>query len=306
MTNVRFKRERQMELNKNKITVCCSILLGLLATPFAQAAVIVSDPSYFTRPVLRVDGELIDGIQVNGDIESTQLQGVVGYSESTVNLADGTVKMYMEDFSGQNTLQTFGSFGERVTIKNGAGTTWDVGFALEGILEAYGGGPLNNAVNSPNIFYDVGIAVYKAGEVMWNNFVPGFNDFEALLYQHEFSIDEIDAASEYREYDLSQEVFGSVEIASDFEVYDIFTFTNVTVSTEMGDGLEEYIANFLNTASFNQTFAPGVQAFSSSGQFGGLTTPPPVIPVDVPEPESLLLFGLGLTLFARVKRNFRV
>lgn len=294
-----------MELKKNKITVCCSVLVGLLATPFVQAAVIVSEPSYFTRPVLRVDGELIDGIQVNGAIESTQQQGVVGYSESTVNLENGTVKMYMEDFSGQNSLQTFGSFGERVTIKNGAGTMWDIGFALEGILETYAGGPINDAVNSPTIFYDVGIAVYKAGEVMWNNFVPGATDFDALLYEYDFSVDDIDSTSEFEEYDINTNVSGSVEIASDYEVYDIFTFTNVIVSTEIGDGLEEYVANFLNTATFDQSFAPGVEAFSSSGQFIGLATPPPIITTDVPEPESLLLFGLGLTIFARVKRSSR-
>lgn len=295
-----------MELRINNITVCCSVLVGLLASPFVQAAVIVSEPSYFTRPVLRVDGELIDGIEINGAIESTQQQGVTGYSESTVNLQNGTVKMYMEDFSGQNSLQTFGSFGERITVKNGAGTFWDIGFALEGVLEASAGGPLNAAVNAPNIFYDVGVAVYKAGEVMWNNFVPGFNNFEALLYEHNFSVDEIDSGPEYKEYDLYQEVFGSVEIASDYEVYDIFTFTNVTVTTEIGDGLEEYVANFLNTATFDQNFAPGVQAFSSSGQFIGLATPPPIVTTDVPEPESLLLFGLGLTIFARIKRNSQI
>lgn len=294
-----------MELKKRNITVCC--LAGLLATPFVQAVVIIDEPSYFVRPVLRVDGELIDGINVNGSLVSTQLQGVLGYSESTVNLQEGTVKMYLEDYSGQNSLQTFGSFGERITLKNGAGTFWDIDFAVEGLLDTYAGGPINDAVPAAHIFYDVGIAVYKAGQVMWDNFVPGFNDYEALLYQHSFSIDEIDNTADYSGYSIYQEVFGSVEIASDYEEYDIFTFTNVIVNTQIGDGLEQYFADFLNTARFDQSFAAGVEAYSSSGQFMGLAKAPPNSggSTDVPEPQSLLFFGLGLTLFARLRSSSR-
>lgn len=295
-----------MELKQINKAVWCSLALSLLGASFAQAALVVSEPSYFTRPVLRVDGELIDGIQVNGSTDNTQAQGVVGYSESTVNLQDGTVKMYLEDFSGQNTLQTFGSFGERITVRNGAGTMWDLGFALDGYVDTLGGGPLNNAVNTPNIFYDVGIAVYKAGQVTWENFVPGFNEFDALLYDYNFNVMDMDGSEEFGEYNIFESVFGSVEIESDFEQYDIFTYTNVIISTEEGDGIEEYVGNFLNTARYEQTFANGVDAFSSSGQFLGLASPPPGPTVDVPEPESLLLFGLGLTLFARVRKNAKI
>ncbi|GAB2708242.1 PEP-CTERM sorting domain-containing protein [Aliiglaciecola sp. 3_MG-2023] len=291
-----------MELRKHIIRTSSAVLFSVCAIQPAISAVIIDDPSYFVRPALRVSaGEIIDGIRVNSETEATLSQGVSGYSESTVNLSEGTVKMYSSEYgSTLDGLQTFGSFGERVTIKNGAGSSWDVGFDIEGFLEVYAGAPLIPGVDtSPGIFYDVGIAVYNAGEVSWNNFVPGFNDSSPVLYEYSSAYDSIDAEAESSFYDLFTSALGSVEIASDYEVYDIFAFTNVIVNSDYGDGLEAYDADFLHTASFNMNFADGVDAYSSSGDFMGLAK----LPVDdgdpsqIPEPESLLLFASGIALF---------
>ena len=286
-----------MELKKIGIVLFAALsTFGTMSQVHAEI-VEISDSSYFVRPVLRIGGgEIIEGIQENGAIEATNEQGVVGYSSSTVNLADGTVKMYSEEFAVEQGLQTFGSFGERITITNGAGTNWDVGFDIEGSLFTEGGGPLIEGVEGPNIFYDVGIAVYRAGQVNWSNFV-GNPDFDPVLFEYTQSVDPIDSFSEFSEMDI----FGSVALESDYEQFDIFAFTNMTIFTEDGDGLESYISDFTNTASFSQTFATGVDAFSSSGQFMGLSTPPPAV-VDANTPSQLLYFMFGLSLLY-VKRS---
>lgn len=244
------------------------------------------------------DGEIIDGIEVNGSTTSTNEQGVVGYSSSTVNLNEGTVKMYAEEFAPITGLQTFGSFGERITVTNGAGTDWSLGFEVEGFLETLAGGPLINGVPDPTLYYDVGIAVYRAGQVDWTNFVNN-PDFEPLLFEFDAIIDPIDNLSEYSYVDVFASAFGSIALESDYEQFDIFAFTNVIVDSENGDGLESYISDFTNTASYSQTFANGVEAFSSSGEFLGLSTPHPPPPVNqASAPASLAMLSFGLALLA--------
>lgn len=273
----------------------------LMTIQSVQAEIIVTDPNYFVRPALRIGaGELIDGIQVNGDLQSMQEQGVVGYSSSTVNLSEGTVKMYAGENTSLQGLQTFGSFGERITVTNGAGTNWDLSFAVEGILDLFGGGPILDDSTPSTLLYNVGIAVYKAGEVQWNNFVNNPN-FDPVLFEFNQQVDIIEEFEDFNQIDVYAEVFGSVELESDFEVFDIFAYTNVIVGANFGTGIEEYEADFLNTARFGQTFAEGVEAFSSSGEFMGLGLAPTVqTPTPVPASGGLALLALGLMgIFSR-------
>ena len=274
-----------------------TVVLFTLLMPSLANAVVVDTSSYYVRPGLRVDlGEFIDGYQPNGDTVSTMTQGVLGYSETTVNLNDGTVKMYMEHFGDtEGNLQTFGGFGERITITGGAGTYWDFSFAVDGFLETYGGNPIINGIQEPAFFYDAGLAIYNAGQVNYNNFVPGFNDFSALFYEQDATLEQIDGSEEFSFYDIFAGVSGSILLESDYEVFDIFTFTNMIVNTKAGDGLDGYLADLLNTATYSQTLAQGVNAFSSSGQFLGLTTPPvvnPPTPVPIPPMWGVLLLAM--------------
>ncbi len=126
------------------------------------------------------------------------------------------------------------------------------------------------------------------------------NDLEdgidPVFFEYISFIDDIDETAEDDFFDVFAEVLGSITLETDNEIFDIFAFTNVSVWTDAGNGLEYFEANFLNTASFGQQFAPGVTAYSSSGQFMGLNTPPPLVNT-IPEPASFLLFGLGLGFF---------
>ncbi len=138
----------------------------------AHAVPVTVGSNYFVRPALRVavDQNIIDGIEVNGATTKTMEQGAIGTSRSIVNLADGTVKMYQQGHAGNENLQTFGSFGERITIRGGAGTTWTPSFSVDGTLETYGGGPVVDGSTPPLWRYNVGLYIYRAGVADWTNF----------------------------------------------------------------------------------------------------------------------------------------
>lgn len=285
-----------MQLRK-LATLAITAITALVTIQSVQAAVLTTtDPNYFVRPALRIGaGELIDGISVNNDINSMQEQGVVGYSSSEVDLAQGTVKMYAAENSFLEGLQTFGSFGERITVTGGAGTDWDLSFAVEGILDVFGGAPIVNGQPPATLLYNVGIAVYRPGQVQWNNFVNNPN-FEPLLFEFNEVVDIVDGFDEFSRLEVFADVFGSIQLESDYEVFDIFAFTNVVVTPNLGSGFIEYEADFLNTARFGQTFAAGVEAFSSSGQFMGLGNPPPPPINNVSNPSAFALFSMALSV----------
>lgn len=273
--------------------------LGILSTfvtmHSANAALEVVDTSYFVRPALRVGaGELIDGADINGATSGYLDQSVVGYSSSSVDLTQGTVKMFASEEISFQGLQTFGSFGERITITNGAGTNWDVGFAVEGMLELVSDGAMAPGAQAGSLFYDVGIAVYRAGQVTYNNFVNN-PDYDPVLFEYTQFVDDLYGDVEYDQYNVFADAFGSVELTSNYEEFDIFAYTNVIVLGDLASGVESYTADFLNTARFSQTFATGVQAYSSSGQFMNLNAPPPN-PNSVNSPGVLALCGLGFGL----------
>lgn len=272
----------------------------------AHAELIVSN--YFVRPALRVTqfGEIQDGITINGATTQTQVQGALGNSRSTVNLNDGTVKMYIESQGVKENLQTFGSFGERITITGGAGTVWNATFAIEGSMETWGGAPRINGVRDPLWQYDVGMAIYRPGVAAWDTFnsVALRTSADNLFYGFDARIETIDSDADYTFNNVFLAMNASIPLVSDYEVFDLFAFTNIIVDPDDGDGLIDYIADFENTARYSQTLADNVQAFSSSGSFLGLSTPPPVDNgggpgVSVPVPASALLMTAGLLLVGR-------
>lgn len=297
-----------MKHNKRSISTGIVVLATALASASALAAPFQTGSNYFVRSVLRVGlgGELIDNPIINGAHTSNTTQGVVGRSESTSNLEDGTVKMYLESGPQLQFLQAFGSFGDRVTVTNGQDTQWNMSFSLEGSLMTYGGAPVINDAAPPLFWADIGLAIFEPGQVTWNTFNDSNDEFDPLFRSYNQHSMPIDSSAEETYTDISFEASGGIPLDSNFEVFDIFAWTNIWVASQVGDGLEYYEADFLNTASLDLSFAPGVTGYSSSGQFMGLGTPPPRPSTGIPSPGGLALFGIGLMGLRLVKRKKRV
>lgn len=308
-----------------KLAATGAMIVSGLASASIYAMPLAGD-NYYVRPALRVGGgALQDGLVQNGTTVSSQTQSVTGTSRSEVNLQEGTVKMYAEEyFNSAVGLQAFGGFGERITVKNGAGTSWGVDFGIEG--EVFGDlGFRAPGAPAPVIVYDVGVVVHEAGLADWSNFLGLANDPcwgqdplnctpapAALANEYSQGIYEvpvenfaegIDAFFEY----LYTDVSANINIGSNLETFDLFTYTNVFMAFDtlgVDSGLENYVLDFENTARYSQEFAPNVEVFSSSGQFLGLPTPPDNPPGSVPTPGALQLFSLGLAaLFAGRRRK---
>lgn len=300
-------------------------MVGGFASVYTQAMPLESN--YYVRPGLRVGGGAFqDGLIENGPTTSSQQQGVVGFSSSEVSLENGTVKMYAEEFFNTTVgLQTFGGFGERLFIRNGAGTNWGTNLSIEG--EVFGGlGPRAPSDDlPPTIIYDVGIVVHEAGVADWSNFLgiandpcwgqdpldcdpapaPLANEFSQGRY--EVPVDDWqEGVEDFYEF-LFRQVSANILLDSNDEVLDLFVYSNLFLAFDTagaGSGLENYVLDFENTAQYSQTFAPGVDVFSSSGEFLGLTTPPPIDPPDpVPAPGALQLALLGLASMVLGRRR---
>lgn len=268
--------------------------------------------NYYIRPGLRVNypAEFQDGIEVNGATTKSQVQGAIGNSRSRVSLDDGTVKMYIDSQGNNINQQTFGGFGERITVTGGAGTNWNFSFAVDGYLESLGGAPRIEGVPDPVWFYDIGMAIYEPGVATYDTFnAVELRDSDAnLFYGYDSDFRGINSDLEFEQQGAFLSINGFVPLASNYEVFDIFVFTNIIVDPEVGDGLENYIVDFENTASYSQEFAPGVEVFSSSGQFLGLATPPPAEPTGspVPLPAPVALMGIGLCVLRIRRRTGRI
>lgn len=266
--------------------------------------------NYYVRPGLRVNypAEFQDGLEVNGATTKSQVQGAIGNSRSRVSLDDGTVKMYINSLGNNINMQTFGGFGERITVTGGEGTNWNFSFAVDGYLETLGGAPRIEGVPDPLWYYDIGMAIYKPGVATYDTFNGEElrNSDANLFYGYDSDFRSINSDLEFDQQDAFLSLNGFVSLASNYEVFDIFVFTNIVVDPEYGDGLENFIADFENTASYSQAFAPGVEAFSSSGQFLGLATPPPAEPTgtSIPLPAPAALMGIGLCVL-RLRRRTR-
>lgn len=304
--------ELTMLVNKSKSFKSMLLLATGLVT-FAvvseSAFAVPIDANYFVRPFLQVGSAIVqDGLQTNGPIEATQTQNLVGSSTSTVNLAEGTVKMYAEVANAaQPILTNSGVFGERLTIQGGQGTNWNMDFTLDGSVTGDLG---SRAAGSPDpfVFYNMKIAVFEAGVADYSNFWgiatnPCWGQDPSNCTEvyplNKVSVSEsidipYDPAETSYFLDIYETISASVLLLTNNALLDLFVSANVAVvlSGGVSSGVVNYSSDFSNTAAFSQTFAPGVIAYSSSGQFLGLPAPPP--PAQVPTPGTLAMLMIGL------------
>lgn len=315
-------RESPTPITK-QITFAALLAMPIML-PLEATASLLEGPFYYVRPALRVGpGELIDGLQENGPVTSSISQGVTGTSRSAVSLTDGTVKMFASESITSNVgLQTFGGFGERLDIRGGAGTNWDISFGVEGTIDADLGFAAPGG--TPATFrYNVGLVVHQAGVATGLNFLGIANDpcfgqdplscdpappaVVNLLDEVfiEVPVEDFPAIDNFFENAFAS-VSASIPLLTNSEQFDVFAYTNVQLFSDtagIDSGIVRYTLDFENTATYSQQLGTGVEAFSSSGQFLGLSTPPTVDnPVSVPAPGALFLIATGLIPIFRRRR----
>ncbi|WP_188946532.1 hypothetical protein, partial [Polymorphobacter multimanifer] len=112
---------------------------ALLIATAALTINTAANAAYFVRPYLSYDGEIVDGLILNGDTSSSQSfsNGFVSL-QSEANLSDGTVKAYL-DMSGPSTSFGIaaGVIGERIRYFGETGTDVEFNFNIDGTISAY-------------------------------------------------------------------------------------------------------------------------------------------------------------------------
>ena len=293
--------------SKKLVPATTLAVLFLIAVPEAAFAGPFG-AQYFVRPLLVVNkGQTIDGAKFN-DVTSNEVwQSVVGYSESSVSLSDGEVKLYAESNVPGASLQSSGVFGERLTIRGGAGTTWDLSFSLEGEAS----GTMQAAApgsNPPFFYYSLGIVVFEAGVADGNNFNGIANDpcwgqdtlnctpapdplvHEKFQAPESIPVENFPTDDEFY-FDIDKTLNASLLLDENDLTLDLFVYANVLVLADANSGVKDYVLDFSHTGAYSQTFAPGVEVYASSGDFLGLRAPPVG---NVPAPGVLSLVVLGL------------
>lgn len=303
------------------LVIRCTLTVAALAATSVHA--VPFEDNYYVRPGLRVGGGAFqDGYIQNGTTSASQTQSVIGTSRSTVDLGDGTVKMFAaESFASEVGLQTFGGFGERLRIQNGQGTDWSLSFAIEGTISGVVGfaaeGPL-----PPTFVYDVGLVVLEAGIGTGLDFLDFARDlcfgqdpdnciptpapladrYSRTTYEPSF-----EGFNDDFSIDVSESVTANIRLDSNDEFFDVFVYTNVFLAADTAgadSGLQGYVLDFENTATYEQSFADGVEVFSSSGEFLGLADFNDDLPPNpVPSPSVLHLLLVGLMCFPLARRR---
>ncbi len=290
-------------------------MIGFTRTTFVGfAAVMIMSGStyastYFVRPTAQFGaGELIDGYEGNG-----RTYKEVSYNDaarsiiSSVDLRSGELKVYVEEQSAPQGAWGNAIMGETITIRNGAGTNWDFGFGMDGTFDAIGG-PVAPGANQGMLMYDLAFAVYRPGQVDYSNWFgraqTADDGIDPLFF--DYIVDYIPVGGEDYYDSIYESIMGSLALESDYEQFEIYAKIYAGGYTNVGGGLDSYVADFSHTATIDFNFAQGVTAHSASGEFLGLLNDPNV--VSVPEPGSLILLLAGMMGLLGIRRRsfFRV
>ncbi|PZN97114.1 MAG: hypothetical protein DCF31_01290 [Alphaproteobacteria bacterium] len=272
-----------------------TLTLSALAATAAQAA-------YFVRPVLQYNGERVDGIIQNGTTQASQTFND-GYQalEAHVDLADGTIKTYLEmNGPGSGFGIATGTMGDRIRFTGETGTPVRFSFDFDGVItaaqETLGGA---SASGSRYIGIQAFFAVFDAASGAtynnWTRFDP--KGSEALLNNDvslTFNYDD----PAFTEFVFNSDLGGWLDLVSG-NSYDVFAAFNLIA--QPGDDVGPVTMNFLNTGTIGIDAPAGASFTSQSGVFLGFSQTP-----GVPEPGSWALLIIGFGSIGALARRRRV
>lgn len=280
--------------------------LPLLMTIATLALGSAAQASYFVRPVLQYNGERVDGLIQNGATQASQTFND-GYQslEAHVDLADGTIKTYLEmNGPGGGYGIATGTMGDRIRYTGETGTPVRFSFDFDGVItaaqETLGGAA---ASGSRYIGIQAHFAVFDAAAGAtynnWTQFDP--KGSEALLGNDVLLTFNLDDPA-FTEFVFNSDLGGWVDLVSG-NSYDVFAAFNLIMVP--GDDVGPITMNFLNTGTIGIDAPAGASFTSQSGVFLGFGQTPGVTP-GVPEPGSWALLIIGFGTIGAMARRQRV
>lgn len=290
------------------ITLKRTALLGATAIMVMSASAHAS--MYFVRPTAQFGaGELIDGYEGNG-----QTYKEVSYNDaarsivSSVDLSTGELKIYAAEDSAPQGAWGNAIMGETITIRNGAGTTWNFEFGADGTFEATGG-PVAPGANEGMMMYDLALAIYRPGQVDYTNWFARAqatgDGVDPLFFDYISNYIPVGGADYSNS--ILESIMSSLVLESNYEQFEIYAKIYAGGYTSVGGGITSYVADFSHTATIALNFEDGVETYSASGEFLGLISDPNVTSVPEPGSLALLLAGMmGLVGFTRRDSFFSV
>lgn len=267
------------------------VLPRIAAAALVGASILAAEADhahgYFVRPFIQVNGgALIDGIEENGATSAGQNFGSDFQAE--VDLEQGTVGALLNIPTSMQSGVVGGSFGERVTFDNAAGTTVDFSFFYDGEISVSDllPGPLPTGL-SISLFANLFVYDASAGATFDNFTTLGGALISESVFDNSFGTPSGGTPTQ-TEWSIDDALSGSLVIGAENQ-FDVFAALSIAIATNNND--VEVLMDFLNTGTFGIDTEPGVSYTSGSGVFLDSTG---VTPTPVPVPAALPLFAGGL------------
>lgn len=267
------------------------IALGAWAAAMAAAPALAGevdlDQYYFVRPYVAVGASTIDGLLENGPTSASQ-HFTSSYS-SSVDLAEGAIRTYLDTSGVGAFAQTTGVFGDTLNFTGGDGSLVDFNFDFDGIINASARDPNLNST----LQYGVSATLYvfdASSGAKWDNYTSIGGALVAQSVFVNFLNREDEAIDEF----LTRSLSGSVAVSGD-QSFKVFASLGTFAALNNNPGF--VTMDFTHTGKIGVQAAPGVTYTSASGVFlaGG-----------VPEPATwaVMIMGFGLAGGALRRRRF--